>query len=113
MEMSHGAVLPSLHPMSNLREYEAFTIGEDNTAPLAQGIAHSRSARQPDQFQLVHGILVLCEGELVEVVMRRHAVLDGRQMFFGTLDVPPFESSGLCKGDETLKVNVVGRVKHC
>lgn len=110
--MSHGSVLPSFHPMSNLREHEAVLIGEDNTAPLFQVVEHSRSAHQPDQFQLVHGILVLCEGEMVEVVMRRHAVLDGGQMFFGTLDVPPFESSGLCKGDEKLKVNVVGHVKH-
>lgn len=102
--MSHGSVLPSVHPMPNLREYEAFLVGEDNTAPLVQVVEHSRSARQPDQFQLVHGILVLCEGEFVEIVMRHHAVLDGRQMFFGTLDVPLFENPDWCKGDEKLKV---------
>lgn len=76
-----------------LREDEAFLVGKGDAAPLGHVVEHPGSVLHAGQIQHVERVLPFHEGEAVEIVVSRHAVLDGLHVLPGAFDVPVLEGA--------------------
>lgn len=66
-----------------LREDEAFLVGENDAAPLSHVVEQPWGVLNASQVQQVHRLLPFHQDEVEEVVVTRHAVLDGVQVLGG------------------------------